>query len=76
MHWTQIVNDIRAAGMTQVEIARAVCATQSTISELSTGKHGGRLSFEVGAKLADLWRKKCAKGSKRAKLPTLESEAA
>lgn len=73
MDWTRIVNDLEAAGLRQVEIARAIGATQSTVSDLSTGRHGGRLSFQTGANLLDLWRKKCAKGRKRAQPPAMEA---
>lgn len=64
MDWTRIVNDLEDAGLRQVDIARAIGAAQSTVSDLSTGRHGGRLSFEMGASLLDLWRKKCAAGRK------------
>jgi len=75
MDWVRIVNDIRQSGLTQVQIAQAAGCLQSTVSALSRGEHGGRVSFGVGAKLIDLWRERCAGGDSNAQPPQVTQAA-
>lgn len=39
MDWKQIVADIQASGVSQVQIAEACGCSQATVSELATGKN-------------------------------------
>ena len=38
MDWTQIIRDLMAAGLTQIEIARRIGASQALVSALLNGK--------------------------------------
>ena len=56
MNWTELLRDLSSTGLTQVEIAAAVGAHQSTISDLARGKTATP-SFEIGDKLRDLHKR-------------------
>lgn len=54
MDWKTIISDLRAAGLTQSEIAQEAGTSQGHISDIANGKKGKHLSFEIGAKLLAL----------------------
>ena len=56
MNWKSLLHDLRELGMTQEEIAAALCSTQSCISDLATGKTRDP-AFAVGDKLQRLHAK-------------------
>lgn len=62
MHWTSIIADLQAAGLTQTQIAKFVGTTQGAISSLATGKTTQPL-FQAGQALLKLHRKHRAKVS-------------
>ena len=56
MQWKNIISDLKASGLTQMQIAEKCGCAQSTISEMSTD--GNRIpSFPIGAALLDLHKK-------------------
>jgi predicted transcriptional regulator len=56
MQWKNIISDLKASGLTQMQIAERCGCAQSTISEMSTD--GDRTpSFPIGAALLDLHKK-------------------
>ncbi|MBY4726626.1 MULTISPECIES: helix-turn-helix domain-containing protein [Burkholderia] len=54
MNAQQMISDLMAAGLTQMEIERRTGIDQSTVSSLYTGKRGKRVSYEVVSKLLEL----------------------
>lgn len=65
MNWQNIIKEIQGYGLTQSEIAAAVVTSQGHISDLSNGKHGGRVGYQLGQSLVAL-RDKLARRAKRA----------
>jgi hypothetical protein len=65
MNWKLLVNELMAAGVTQVQIAQECRCAQSSISDLRSGaiEHP---RFEIGAKLVEL-HKKAIRRTKTAK---------
>ena len=60
MQWKNIISDLKASGLTQMQIAERCGCAQSTISEMSTD--GDRIpSFPIGAALLDLHKKRIKK---------------
>ena len=56
MQWKNIISDLKASGLTQMQIAEKCGCAQSTISEMATdGKRTPR--FPIGAALLDLHKK-------------------
>ena len=56
MQWKNIISDLKASGLTQMQIAEKCGCAQSTISEMATD--GNRIpSFPIGAALLDLHKK-------------------
>ena len=70
MDWAEIVRQLEGAGLKQVEIADACGCRQPTIAELKSRRRGKRVNYDIGTKLVDLWRAKCARGSKQAVPPS------
>lgn len=56
MNWPELLQDLRAADMTQAQIASFAGAHQSTISDLAT-KRTKEPSFEIGNKLLTLHKR-------------------
>jgi hypothetical protein len=65
MNWSNVIKEIQGYGLTQSEIATSVETSQGHISDLSTGKHGGRVGYQLGLNLISL-RDKLARRAKRA----------
>ena len=56
MQWKNIISDLKASGLTQMQIAEKCGCAQSTISEMATDVD--RIpSFPIGAALLDLHKK-------------------
>lgn len=56
MQWKNIISDLKASGLTQMQIAEKCGCAQSTISEMATD--GDRTPrFPIGAALLDLHKK-------------------
>ena len=70
MDWAEIVRQLEGAGLKQVEIGKACGCTQSTVAEIKNGRRGRRVTYRLGTNLIDLWREKCAGGSRRAVPPS------
>lgn len=59
MNWQQVISDLEASGLTQVEIGQLSGCSQSQVSDLKTGRRGKRLGFDVGTSLSRLWKERC-----------------
>lgn len=60
MQWKNIISDLKASGLTQMQIAEKCGCAQSTISEMATDD--ARIpSFPIGAALLDLHKKSIKK---------------
>lgn len=70
MNWAEIVRQLEGTGLKQVEIAEACGCKQPTIAELKSRRRGKRVTYDIGTKLVDLWRVKCAQGSRQAVPPS------
>lgn len=62
--WEKIISDLIASGLTQREIASRVGISQAHVSDLSLGRRGKRIGFEVGKALSDLHEHRCGKKRK------------
>lgn len=58
MDWTKLLTDLKAAGMTQVQIAAECGVTQTSVSELFRGEIKNP-SYDFGARLTALHTLKC-----------------
>jgi predicted XRE-type DNA-binding protein len=56
MNWPELLQDLRAADMTQAQIAAFVGVNQSSISDLARGLTK-RPSFEIGERLSKLHKR-------------------
>jgi transcriptional regulator with XRE-family HTH domain len=54
MDWKSLIQDLRSSGLTQHEIAEKTGCSQAYISDLSNGKRGKSMSYEIGMRLRDL----------------------
>ena len=54
MDWKNLIQDLRDSGLTQNEIADKAGCSQAYISDLSNGKRGKSVSYEIGTRLRDL----------------------
>lgn len=61
MQIADIIADLRAAGLTQQQIAARAGIAQSTVSQLSTGARGKRTSYETASVLTLLWTEVCGR---------------
>lgn len=66
MNWQLLVNELMAAGVTQVELAQECGCSQSSISDIRKGfiKHP---RFDIGAALVALHKARVAKPRKLSK---------
>lgn len=55
----QIITDLKAAGLTEKEIAERVGSSQSSINRFHRGKH--EPLYSVGAEIVKLHAEKCAR---------------
>ena len=53
MNWPELIKQLQARGLTQVELARRCGVAQSTVSDLAGGRTKSP-SFELGAALVKL----------------------
>jgi transcriptional regulator with XRE-family HTH domain len=53
MNWPDLIKQLQARGLTQVEVARRCGVSQSTVSDLAQGRTKSP-SFRLGAALATL----------------------
>lgn len=60
MNWKQVLDDLAAAGMTQMEISKAVGLSQPAISDLARGRTA-RVEWSVGEALRRLHVTRCEK---------------
>jgi transcriptional regulator with XRE-family HTH domain len=58
MDWKALIQDLRASGLTQYEIAEKTGCSQAYISDLSNGKRGKSMSYEIGMRLRELHKAK------------------
>ena len=56
MLWTQLIRELREAGLTQEDIAASIGVSQPSVSDLANGKTKNP-SFEVGDKLRALHKR-------------------
>lgn len=69
MDFKTVIRELRAAGWTQVQIAKRVGCSQPTISELATGVSGKRgPAFPVALALMNLHREVCGQGANAEKV--------
>jgi hypothetical protein len=61
MNWKTIINDLTSSGMIKRDIASDIGCSAALISELSSGKRGRRLSWEIGMRLNLLHERVCGK---------------
>lgn len=59
----QTVNDILASGLTQQELADLVPCSQATICAYANGDRGARPSLQIGLRLSELHKERCAQPS-------------
>ena len=60
MQWKNIISDLKASGLTQMQIAKKCGCAQSTISEMTSDVD--RIpSYPIGAALLDLHKKRLKK---------------
>jgi transcriptional regulator with XRE-family HTH domain len=61
MNWRNMLEELIAAGMTQVQIAAALGISQSRVSRLChVNEERNRISYAVGVRLIELHRARCA----------------
>ncbi|PRP71001.1 hypothetical protein BUE93_08580 [Chromobacterium amazonense] len=63
MDWTNIISSLVEVGIDRETIAKKVGCSLSLINALAQGRRGKRLSFEIGNKLLELWRRTCTAGA-------------
>ena len=56
MNWQSMINEILATGMLQQELAKKLDCGQAYISDLSNGKRGKRVSYDLGVRIISLHR--------------------
>jgi len=56
MNWQSMINEILATGMLQQELAKKLACGQTYISDLSNGKRGKRVSYDLGVRIINLHR--------------------
>lgn len=64
--WRQIVRDIKAAGLTQMQISERTGISQSYVSDLETGNRGKNIGFDKAMKLQALWNETRTKADEQA----------
>ncbi|MDC4739145.1 helix-turn-helix domain-containing protein [Acinetobacter baumannii] len=57
--WQKMICDLREKGLTQTQIATEIGCSQNYVSDLERGLCGKRLSYDLGRKLENLWKKNC-----------------
>lgn len=65
MNWKNLITDLVASGMTQVQIAEKAGCRQASISDLYTGKTS-QPSYAIGAALVAMHKKAVRQLSKQA----------
>ncbi|KRJ27007.1 hypothetical protein APC80_02380 [Acinetobacter baumannii] len=55
------MSELREKGLTQTFIATEIGCSQNYVSDLERGLCGKRLSYDLGKKLENLWKKYCSK---------------
>ncbi|WP_153905454.1 helix-turn-helix domain-containing protein, partial [Acinetobacter baumannii] len=55
------ISELREKGLTQTFIATEIGCSQNYVSDLERGLCGKRLSYDLGKKLENLWKKYCSK---------------
>ena len=55
MHWPTIISDLKAAGLSQSQVAEKCGVAQATISDLE----GRQPAYDLGAKLVALHAESC-----------------
>ena len=56
-----MISELREKGLTQTYIATEIGCSQNYVSDLERGLCGKRLSYDLGKKLENLWKKYCSK---------------
>ncbi|MDC5255323.1 helix-turn-helix domain-containing protein [Acinetobacter baumannii] len=59
--WQKMISELREKGLTQTFIAAEIGCSQNYVSDLERGLCGKRLSYDLGRKLENLWKKYCSK---------------
>lgn len=59
--WQKMISELREKGLTQKFIATEIGCSQNYVSDLERGLCGKRLSYDLGKKLENLWKKYCSK---------------
>lgn len=57
--WQNMISQLRAQGLTQVQIGKEIGCSQNYVSDLERGVCGKRLSHVIATKLQRLWKKHC-----------------
>ncbi len=57
--WQNMISQLRAKGLTQVQIGKEIGCSQNYVSDLERGVCGKRLSHEIATNLRKLWKKHC-----------------
>ncbi|WP_151809524.1 helix-turn-helix domain-containing protein [Acinetobacter seifertii] len=57
--WQKMISELREKDLTQTFIATEIGCSQNYVSDLERGLCGKRLSYDLGKKLENLWKKYC-----------------
>lgn len=67
--WKDIITDLVGAGVSQRKIAELAHVSQAHISDLSLGKKGKRIGFDLGTRLVEIHAQYCPDKARQAVQP-------